>query len=232
MKIYECKLFNYENIYYCSRQLDNEYRSIGLISNTSLPYALKFVLNDDIPKVISQHKIDFQILNDNAIYITPGKFIGEVKYQIERFNTKPERIDNIWYEEKDKQSRLENYPDEGWINSIDRNQTCIFYIIVDKNIEINIPQYIRLGKERSKCKIEYKEVEFEIVEGLLYSDLYLRCEDVDPENIKILHPKIISIQHSTILYNLNFIGKGIKIKSEYFNSPIIPYNSKFYIAIS
>lgn len=230
MIIYECVLHLMENVYFCSRQLDNEYQTFGFISNTALPYALKLVRLHDVQLDLPNHKQDFEILNDNYIYITPATFPDPIKFSLNRSNSIPERSDLIWNIDSDSQARQENYPDEGWIKEIDRDQKAIFYIISYNDKSIKIPTYIRLGKYHSKCKIEYKKVDFEIINGLIHSDLYLRCEDIDPK-VKIIHPKLFPIQHSTFLYQLNFIGDGVKIKTDYFKDSIIPCNSKFYIAI-
>ena len=232
MKIQEVKIKLMENVFYCSSELGNEFRTYGLIGNTALPYALHLSPSPYKKFKTPQYKKHFQELREKGIYITPVTFKDPIDFKTSRFNSIPERYNHAWNftrtgKAKNDKRRKENFPDEGWFKLLRKGNIGFFYIISPNGIDV--PDYIRIGKFMSKCKLQSKEKKSKEVKGKLKTDIYLRAEDIDPE-IKITQYSKKVIQHGCYLKNMNWMGKGHKVNTSVFRSVVIPKNTAFYIS--
>ena len=107
------------------------------------------------------------------------------------------------------------------LKQISSESIAVFYIIVyDEKI---FPEYIRLGKFNTKCKIKYEEIKnYNIKEGVFHSKYVLNVLDI-PLNINLLSYKIIPIKPVQIIENSIFEGKYIE-----FETDCLPYNMRYF----
>lgn len=253
MFVYECQIETMENLLFVSSQFGNEYHTFGLIGNTALPYALHLVPESYVGYLKARHREHFKELTKNAIYITPATFIGNIKYKVERFNCLPDSYQILWRpikkgessdesddeeEDEEKETKKEtkqkggrgtNHPDEGWFKVISRGNIAIFYIMCLKALEL--PQYIRVGKWLSKCKLSMKEMKNRIETCRSVTPLILRAEDI-PKEIDIYKCNQIPIQHGMYLQNCELEGELVHLQSEILGDVYIPAKSAFYVAES
>lgn len=229
LKVYECLLELKEDVMFVSTEIGNEYHAYGLIGNTALPYALSLIKVHYKSFVRPMHQDHFKILNKNEIYITPGTFLGDIAFKMERFNCMPDRYNLTWHGgDRKSGGRRDNYPDEGWFKMIRRNNKAIFYIL--SKIELELPQYIRIGKFMSKCGVTSKKISYSVKSGDFTTDLLLRAEDIPP-SIELTNFEKIPIQNGMYLRNCEFSGEAIELKSDYFRNALIPNLSTFYCAL-
>jgi len=240
MNIYECQFETLERLFFASSEFGKEYKTKGIIGNTALPYAMSLIDVSYKQKQKPQHKKDFDILNKKGIYITPVTFY-DINFVLDRFNSIVEGNDKyitinakgkeMIHEKKDPADVMpndRNYPNEGTFKLIGRGSKGIFYVL--SNNEIDLPQYIRVGKFMSKCKIITKKIEFVKKKDVMCRiDIILRSEDIDPLYSIYEYTKIL-IQNGTYIQNTLIKGDFYHIKSKYFMKVNLPMNSKFYIA--
>lgn len=220
VKIYECRLEAMERIFFASSEFGKEYKTTGFIGNTALPYALDLVPVHHIHFDKPQHTKHFRTLVKEGIYVTPATFY-DISFVLDRFNSISEK-DGVSVMPNDR-----NRPNEGTFKLINRGSKGIFYILCEK--ELNLNRYIRLGKFMSKCKITQQEVSFSNNTGKFKSSLILRAEDI-PNNIVISNYEKTNVQHGTYLSNLVMEGAFYDIASNYFSNAKIPSGIEFYAA--
>ncbi|KLO24763.1 type I-D CRISPR-associated protein Cas5/Csc1 [Marinitoga sp. 1155] len=248
MKLYRAVLETHEPLFFATKEIGELYVTEPYISNYALTYALT-------PEIVSyKHHNSPQYKNDLKnlkFYITPAKFI-EYKWRYDIFNSIGEgyylkmlsnNYSNIPYpkpstsKKKVPQNaitkkyssiyteRAKNIPQIGRLKQISLESKAVFYIILYE--EKNFPEYIRLGKFNTKCKITYKEVKnINIKEAEFRSKYVLNVLDI-PNNINLLSYKIIPIKPVQIIENAIFKGKYIEIETE-IETDCIPYNMRYF----
>jgi CRISPR-associated protein Csc1 len=236
-----------EPVFFASREISDAYYTEGVFGNYALAYALGWVnspyrltgtatgkptyLEDLVP--ISQES-----------YILPAwSLTGEVKFRFERFNA---LSDSYWYSMSNNRvvtSRKDlpeyrnlqkikgqdkprhrsyspsNFPQTGRLRMIDRGnsfQTIVFG-------DLNLPEYFRLGKFRSKIRLSVvKEVSIQSLPfGNYKCEALLNTADL-PSNLEFLAFDLISIPPVSLIQNLSFRGEAWQIEKF-----TIPANLKF-----
>jgi CRISPR-associated protein Csc1 len=137
----------------------------------------------------------------------------------------PENYQLSWTDSKG-QGRKSIYPDEGWWKMIRKGNVAVFYILSENEVEI--PQYIRLGKFMSKCKINYHQIEASQKDkGRYLTDLILRAEDI-PDTVTLSSYEKLPVPNSIYLKDTAFRGNAWELHTELFQKPFIPMGCKFY----
>lgn len=176
MIIYECFLTLLENTFFSSREINNFYQTEPLIGNYALAYAMGFINSPYHNEGEIRYYNDLSELNKKGIYVSPAKFIDDVKFSLSQFNS---ISDSYWYKmvnnavstNKEKDSRPINYPQIGWIKMLSIGNKARFYVFSEQEIfsKPSGKKYIRLGKFMSKAKVEFKKVNFSITEKQIIS---------------------------------------------------------------
>jgi CRISPR-associated protein Csc1 len=115
--------------------------------------------------------------------------------------------------------RPSNFPQTGRLKMIERGnlfQTIVFG-------EVELPEYIRVGKFKSKLKITVKKnVSIQsLSRGKYQSKTYLNSADL-PDNINYFSFDVLAIPPVSLLKNLQFEGEAWQI-----DNFIVPANLKF-----
>lgn len=213
MIIYECFLTLLENTFFSSREINNFYQTEPLIGNYALAYAMGFAKSSYHNKGEISYYKDLSDLNDRSIYITPAKFIENVKFSLSQFNS---ISDSYWYKmvnnavstNKEKDARPINYPQIGWIKMLSINNKARFYIFSEYEIlsDSSDKKYIRLGKFMSKAKVEYKKVNFSISEKQTsLVNQILNPLDI-PKRYLLKNFDIYSVNPVSLIDNVNLEG--------------------------
>jgi len=167
MFIYECTISLHENTFFSSREINNFYQTEALLGNYALTYAFGFASSpyNNTAILYRQH---FSELNNRGIYVTPAKAVGKTSFAISQFNATSE---SYWSKVeqnaistdinvktgKSKGARAANIPQIGRIKMLGINSKFVCYIL--SKSELQIPQYIRLGKFMSKAKVQTSKLE-------------------------------------------------------------------------
>jgi CRISPR-associated protein Csc1 len=227
-----------EPIFFASREVSDTYYTEGLIGNYALAYALGWVTSpyrlQGEATTRPSYKEDLGAIVDEY-YVLPASPKHSVKYRFERFNA---LSDSYWYamtnnrvataredlpEKRDggtpKTYRASNFPQTGRLRMIERGnkfQTLVFG-------QIELPNYIRIGKFLSKTKVTViqKFTLENLPMGEYPSQLYLNVADL-PMSLELLSFDLISVPPAPILKNLSFRGQAWKI-----GNFIIPANLGF-----
>lgn len=162
MNIYECHLMLLENTFFSSREINNFYQAEALIGNYALTYAFRFAnapyRNNRI--LYGEH---LGKLNDQGVYITPAKPLGDTRFTVSQFNSVSEtywsRVEQNAVTTdveakvgKAKKARAANFPQIGFIKMLGIGSRFRCYVLSPTTLKL--PSYIRLGKFMSKAKVE------------------------------------------------------------------------------
>ena len=217
-----------EPIFFASRELSDTYYTEGAIGNYALAYAFGWV---NSPYRLQgkatgkpTYKQDLQPLNQSCYVLPASPINGRVTYRFERFNA---LSDAYWYSmtnnrvatarqdlfiqrqgKKPSSFRPSNFPQTGRIRMIERGNK--FQTLVFGNQEI--PDYIRIGKFRSKVKVNVvNDLEVsQLPEGEYSTKNYLNSADLSSE-IQILSFDLISMPPAPLFKNLHFHGAALQI---------------------
>jgi CRISPR-associated protein Csc1 len=228
-----------EPIFFASRELSDVYYTEGTIGNYALAYALGWARSPYRLTGTDTHRPRY--IEDLApiaedCYILPAYPVtGNASFRFERFNA---LSDSYWYAmtnnrvataredlplrrtgKKPNTFRPSNFPQTGRLRIIERGnrfQTLVFG-------DLELPEYIRVGKFMSKVRIDIKQ-EFQInllPVGEYNSNVYLSAADL-PINLDLIAFDLISIPPVSLLKNLRFSGAAWQI-----GDFILPANLKF-----
>jgi CRISPR-associated protein Csc1 len=177
VEIYRASLTLKEHTYFASREIGIFYESEPLIGNYALAYALGLCAAPYNWSGPPRYKQDLSPLNEKGLYVTPATFKpGKLHYAISQFNAQTDsyyfRFDqNAIASNPEKKSRAANFPQSGKIRMLGLESQAYFFLVNQQGIELNLPNYIRLGKFNSKARIVWEKL-------VLKSEQPLRSEDV------------------------------------------------------
>lgn len=163
-EIYRASLTLKEHTYFASREIGIFYESEPLIGNYALAYALGLCTAPYNWSGPPRYKQDLSPLNEKGLYVTPATFEpGKLHYAISQFNAQTDsyyfRFDqNAIASNRDKKSRAANFPQSGKIRMLGLESQAYFYLLNQQNIELNLPNYIRLGKFNSKARVVWEQL--------------------------------------------------------------------------
>ncbi|MBE9222405.1 type I-D CRISPR-associated protein Cas5/Csc1 [Cyanobacterium stanieri LEGE 03274] len=226
-----------EPVFFASRELSDTYYTEGVIGNYALAYALGWAYSPyRLTGTATTKPTYIEDLSDLDCYILPAWAIdNHISYRFERFNA---LSDAYWFAmsnnrvvinredlplkrtgKKPSSYRPSNFPQTGRLKMIERGN--LFETIVFGEVEL--PEYIRVGKFKSKVKITVKkESLIEYLPTAKYPcKTYLNSADL-PENISYFSFDILAIPPVSILKNLQFEGEAWRI-----DDFIVPANLKF-----
>ncbi len=226
-------------MFFASRELSDVYYTEGTIGNYALAYALGWarspyrLTGTDTyrPRYIE----DLTPIADNCYILPAYPVTGNASFRFERFNA---LSDSYWYAmtnnrvataradlplrrtgKKPSTFRPSNFPQTGRLRTIERGnrfQTLVFG-------DLELPEYIRVGKFMSKVRIDIKqELQVTLLPlGEYNSNVYLSAADL-PVNLDLIAFDTISMPPVSLLKNLRFRGAAWQI-----GDFILPANLKF-----
>lgn len=150
MHIYRLHLTLQDPLYFATRELGRLYVTERYLHNYALSYALEFVQNSyHDAEHVPHYQGDLEPLNGQGIYVTPARPI-ESDYVTHTY-----KWANLHYHvEMEQQDK--NMPTFGRIRELAPESSFEVFLLAKK--AISIPSWIRLGKWRSKLKVEIKEL--------------------------------------------------------------------------
>ncbi len=229
-----------EPVFFASRELSDTYYTEGAIGNYALAYAFDWVSSPY--RLQGQatgrptYREDLEPIAQFCYVLPASPVDGRVTFRFERFNA---LSDAYWYAmtnnrvataredvplqrltgKKPNSFRASNFPQTGRLRMIERGnrfRTLVFG-------SYNVPAYIRLGKFRSKVKVNVL-AEFEptlLPEGEYQSQAYLSAADLPP-SLELLSFDLISMPPAPLLKNLRFRGAAWQM-----GEMIVPANLHF-----
>lgn len=219
-----------EPVFFASRELSDTYYTEGAIGNYALAYAFGWV---NSPYRLQgeatgrpTYRQDLEPLAQTCYVLPASPSNGRVTFRLERFNA---LSDSFWYamtnnrvataredlplQRQDKKKkpnsfRASNFPQIGRLRMIERGNK--FQTLVFGNCEL--PEYIRLGKFRSKVKVNVlaEEPVTQLPVGDYQSQFYLSAADLPP-SLEIFSFDLISMPPAPLLKNLQFRGEAWQI---------------------
>lgn len=217
-----------EPVFFASRELSDTYYTEGAIGNYALAYAFGWV---NSPYRLQgeatgrpTYRQDLEPLAQTCYVLPASSSNGRVTFRLERFNA---LSDSFWYAmtnnrvataredlplqrqgKKPNSFRPSNFPQTGRLRMIERGNK--FQTLVFGNCEL--PEYIRLGKFRSKVKVNVlaEGPMTQLPVGNYQSQFYLSAADLPP-SLEIFSFDLISMPPAPLLKNLQFRGEAWQI---------------------
>ncbi|MGE5657646.1 MAG: type I-D CRISPR-associated protein Cas5/Csc1 [Actinomycetota bacterium] len=225
-KIVELSCF--EPVFFASRELSDTYYTEGAIGNYALAYAFGWV--NSPYRLQGQatgrptYREDLEPLAQTGYVLPASPSNGKVRFRFERFNA---LSDSYWYSmtnnrvatsredlplqrqgKKPSSFRPSNFPQTGRLRMIERGNK--FQTVVFGNLDL--PDYIRLGKFRSKVKVNVlEELPLAVLPvGKYQSHFYLSAADLPP-SLEVFSFDLISMPPAPLLKNLQFRGEAWRL---------------------
>ena len=179
VEIYRASLTLKEHTYFASREIGIFYESEPLIGNYALAYALGLCASPYDWSGPPRYKQDLSPLNEKGLYVTPATFEpGKLHYAISQFNAQTDsyyfRFDqNAIASNPVKKSRAANFPQSGKIRMLGLESQAYFFLMNQQGIELNLPNYIRLGKFNSKARIVWEKLVLKSAQPVRFDDVAL-----------------------------------------------------------
>jgi CRISPR-associated protein Csc1 len=183
IQIIEATLTTHGKVGFVSREVGRMSDTDPYLLNTALYYALGFASGNYVD-VTQQptYKSDTEAIAENT-YITPGKPVATQDVD----QNSPTQSPSIEYITTNRNARSDTYATPNFPAKDDRNEyaglntpsfekeRCFlpensfrFYIFLTPESPYSVddlPEYIRLGKDRGKCRIKYREVPYRTETG-------------------------------------------------------------------
>jgi CRISPR-associated protein Csc1 len=162
--IYRASLTLKEHTYFASREIGMLYETEPLIGNYALAYALGLCAAPYDWSGPPRYKEDLGPLNERGVYVTPATFQPDtLRYAITQFNAQTDsyyfRFDqNAITSDREKKARAANFPQTGKIRMLGLDSQAHFFLLNQQGIELNFPNYIRLGKFNSKARVIWEKL--------------------------------------------------------------------------
>jgi CRISPR-associated protein Csc1 len=223
MNIYECQITLHENTFFSSREVNNFYQTEALIGNYALSYAFRFV-NAPYNATKVMYREHLSTLNAKGLYVTPAKVLDKASFAISQFNATSEtywsRVEQNAITTdvnakigKANKARAANLPQIGFLKMLGIGSNFRCYVLSQE--ELNLPNYIRLGKFMSKAKVKvvhhWSDIRQSEHEHTFTSHTLLNPVDLSPEtslgiyDLYSIHP-VPLIDHARLtshVYELN-----------------------------
>lgn len=214
-----------EPVFFASRELSDTYYTEGAIGNYALAYAMGWVRSPYRLRGQASskptYKEDLGVLAGQGYILPAWPVDGKVTFRFERFNA---LSDSYWYAmtnnrvatarqdvplartgKKPNSYRASNFPQTGRLRLIERGN--VFQTLVLGNL--NIPEYIRLGKFMSKVRVEIMNT-FDLNTlpvGNYSTQAYLNVADLSRQ-MNFITFDLIAIPPASLLKNLHFYGEA------------------------
>jgi CRISPR-associated protein Csc1 len=191
VEIYRASLTLKEHTFFASREIGIFYESEPLIGNYALAYALGLCAAPYDWSGPPRYKEDLGPLNDKGLYVTPATFEPDrLRYAISQFNAQTDsyyfRFDqNAIASDPEKKVRAANFPQSGKIRMLGLESQASFFLVSQQGIELNLPNYIRLGKFNSKARVVWEKLVLKSIQPVRIEDVgldfLLNAVDLPPD---------------------------------------------------
>jgi len=224
--VIECTLTVLGRLLYASRELGHLVDTGDYILNSALYYALGFSRGN---YVNIGNKPDYLIETDgiyDKLYITPAAPLGALTHTTTTYNARPDQYAVINYKAKDDPNAKYNIPRYGRERPINPQNRFRFYILpyqTDTDVErlaFKLPTYVRLGKKRSKSRIEYTVVDSVVSSGVFTANHPFGVYDY--EGIPIGNLISRKMRPTPLILQGMYDGNYVKI-----GETILPYKLEF-----
>lgn len=209
-------------LFFTSLEVGNTYVTEPIILSTALYYALGYANGNYITipegkrKHVKQQPSYVEDTNEifNKVYITPAKPLRNIRSVTENYNA---RSDD--YIQKSEDMGV-NIPQYGARKQIQQGAQFLFYLLAFDGFEPNLLPYVRIGKKKCKCLIEWEEVHVKTATGQYHTTHPILSEDI---NVKMLGDIIFKrMLPFDIIEQATFSGGYIKIGDD-----ILPADARF-----
>lgn len=225
-KVIECTLTVLGRLLYASRELGHLVDTGDYILNSALYYALGFSSGN---YVNIGNKPDY--LNETSeiydkLYITPAAPLDALTHITTTYNARPDQYTVINYKAKDDPNARYNIPRYGRERAINHQNRFRFYILpywIDTDVEslaFELPTYVRLGKKRSKSRIDYTVVNSVVSSGTFTANHPFGVYDYDGIPIGNLISR--KMRPIPLILQGMYDGKYVQI-----GKTILPYKLEF-----
>jgi len=153
MKVFHLTLVLQETLFYATRELGRLVETGSYLHNYALAYALGYV-NSPV-RICGRQPSYEKDLKGLTIYVTPAKPI-KVSYGLERYAARSEFLRTV------KTKEELNIPEYGFHKVILPESAFQCFLFSKGNIEI--PKYVRLGKNSAKAKIDVEPCDVKVIE--------------------------------------------------------------------
>ncbi len=228
-----------EPVFFASRELSDTYYTEGTIGNYALAYALGWARS---PYRLLGEATGRPTYIEDLTPLTGQRYIlpawpvdGSASFRFERFNA---LSDSYWYAmtnnrvataredlplkrtgKRPNTFRPSNFPQTGRLRMIERGNRFQTLVLG----EVDLPEYIRIGKFTSKVRVDIlKTVSVTVLPPGEYDcHAYLNSADLSPD-LELLSFDLISIPPASLLKNLRFRGAAWQV-----DNYTIPANLEF-----
>lgn len=203
MRVYQGTLTLHEHVYFASREMGILFASEPVLGNYALTYALGLCRSPYYWDGGPRYKQDLMPLNEDGIYVTPGKF-EQFYFAFQQFNTQTDtyysRFDqNAIGVIRGQKTRPNNFPQAGKLRMIGIGSRAVFYVLSAQDRELTLPSYIRLGKFQSKARIQWREIGATPTEvDSVLTTVSLNAADI-PANADLRILSLVSIHPAPII---------------------------------
>ncbi|MCD4782839.1 MAG: type I-D CRISPR-associated protein Cas5/Csc1 [Candidatus Eremiobacteraeota bacterium] len=211
---------------YASRELGHLVDTGDYLLNSALYYALGFSKGS---YVNIGNKPDYLVETSeisDKIYITPAVPIDTLTHMTTTYNARPDQYAVINYKAKDDPNARYNIPRYGRERAINQQNRFRFYILpyqTDTDAErlaSELPTYIRLGKKRSKSRVDYVVVDSVVSSGTFTANHPFGVYDYDGIPIGNLISR--KMRPTPLILQGTYEGDYMKI-----GETILPYKLEF-----
>jgi CRISPR-associated protein Csc1 len=225
-QVIECTLTVLGRLLYASRELGHLVDTEDYILNSALYYALGFSRGN---YVNIRNKPDYRNETDeiyDKLYITPAAPVGALTHTTTTYNARPDQYAVINYKAKDDPNARYNIPRYGRERAINQQNRFSFYILpyqTDTDVErlaYELPTYVRLGKKRSKSRVDYAVVDSVVSSGTFTANHPFGVYDYDGIPIGNLISR--KMRPTPLILQGTYEGDYMKI-----GETILPYKLEF-----
>jgi len=168
-KVIECTLTVLGRLLFASKEIDRLVDVGDFVLNSALYYALGFARGKYVNIGCKPDYLKETEKICEEFYITAAAPIGSLTHLTTTYNARSDNYAVINYKAQDDPNARFNIPRYGReraINQLNKFKFYIFTYHADAEVfAASLPRYVRLGKKRSKCKIDYNIVDSEALNG-------------------------------------------------------------------
>lgn len=223
-EVIECTLTVLGRLLYASRELGHLVDTGDYLLNSTLYYALGFSRGSYVNIGNSPNYLYETSEISDKIYITPAAPIGTLTHLTTTYNARPDQYAVINYKAKDDPNARYNIPRFGRERAINPLNRFRFYILPYQadveSLSAELPTYVRLGKKRSKSKIEYTVVDSVKSNGIFTANHPFGAYDYDGVPIGNLISR--KMRPTPLILQGTYKGDYMKI-----GETILPYKLEF-----
>lgn len=226
MKLYFCSLTLEEPLFFASKEVSQMYVTAPYVGNYALTYALHLAPEEYRGKEQPQYEEDFQSLD---AYVFPAKFL-EYRWTTQSFNSPGEGfylymgknivVDSMMRKKLEEEHRgplkvnerlpVFNSPQMGVLKMIAPESRAVFFVLSKK--ALRLPQFIRLGKFLTKCRVETLELSFEERTGPFSCSLPLNPVDLAREYV-IRSYSVVSLKPVSLIEAVQAEGPCLRFEA-------------------